>query len=237
MHQGSQNEAEDGELDLGLARLDLGRGSRTGVPEAVLAEGKSDDELAVILDALVQRGQPFLATRFGEDRASRLLGGRPGLVFERRARVVHSAELPLIRNLAQVPIIVSAGTSDRGVAEEAYWTFRVSGIEAGVVADVGVAGLHRLERRIHELRRAAVILVVAGMEGALASVLAGLVPCPLIAVPTSVGYGASFGGVAALLGMLNSCAPGVTVCNIDNGFGAAAAAIKMLNMTSLSEKP
>jgi pyridinium-3,5-biscarboxylic acid mononucleotide synthase len=221
------------ELDLGIARLDLGRTGRTGVPEAVLAEGKSDEELLTILEALGTRGSPFVVTRVDAARGRWLSETRPGLSYEPRGRLLRFRELPPPHPLKKPPWIVSGGTSDHGVVEEAYWALRTSGVEAQKMLDVGVAGLHRLLTRLPVLREASLLIVVAGMEGALPSVLAGLVACPVIAVPTSVGYGASLGGVAALLGMLSSCAPGITVTNIDNGFGAAVAAFKMLQMAGL----
>jgi len=222
--------SRSGELDLGVARIDLGREKRTGVPEAVLGEGKSDEELLPIVDALTARGKPFLVTRLDAARGMSLVQTRPELCYEPRGRLLRLRELPPVRSLGRGPLIVSGGTSDLGVVEEAYWTLRTSGVDAPTMVDVGVAGLHRLLRRLDVLRQASLLIVVAGMEAALPSVLAGLVSCPIIAVPSSIGYGASLGGIAALLAMLNSCAPGVTVTNIDNGFGAAVAALKMLQM-------
>lgn len=218
-----------GELDLATARLDLEREDRCGHPEVVFGEGKTPGELARIAAALVQREGRVLVTRVDEARVDALRASLPGIVHDPLARcaaVLPSAGCtPVIQGTLA---IVSAGSSDAPVAAEACFTARFLGLEAEVHGDLGVAGLHRLLRRIEGLRTADVLLVVAGMEGALPSVVGGLVDRPVIAVPTSVGYGASLGGLSALLGMLNSCAAGVTVVNIDNGFGAAVAASRIL---------
>ncbi|MGQ0765414.1 MAG: nickel pincer cofactor biosynthesis protein LarB [Gemmatimonadota bacterium] len=212
---------------LGFATVDHHRALRQGYPEVVFGEGKTADQVLAIVDRIASRGLGFLVTRTSED-CSRLLCER----FEgaRHNELGRTVSLPsgsqwLTRGEL---LIVTAGTSDLPVAEEAAETAIAFRHEPARLTDVGVAGIHRLLARTDELRTARVIVVVAGMDGALPSVVGGLVARPVIAVPTSVGYGASFGGVAALLTMLNSCASGVTVVNIDNGFGAAAAASRIL---------
>lgn len=217
----------DRELDLGAVRLDLSRGARTGAAEVVWGEGKSPEQIGTIVDALAERDLPILVTRVDEEKAARLMSTRSFLSYEPECRILRR------RDLAGGPrpggaVLITAGTSDQAVAREAYWTLRTYGWTPDEIHDVGVAGLHRLLRRVEQIREARVIIVCAGMEGALASVVGGLVASPVIAVPTSVGYGAAFSGVAALLGMLTACASGITVCNIDSGFGAAMAALRIL---------
>ncbi len=213
--------------DLGWAKIDVGRPARTGSAEAVYAAGKTPEQVVEALAALRQAhpGRVAVATRCDEDcqAAVRAAFGDEVLV---RAGVcaVGGFPEPETGPLA----IVCAGTSDLPVAHEAEITALANGLDARLVADVGVAGLHRLLDKLPELREAVCVIVVAGMDGALPSVVAGLVAAPVIAVPTSVGYGAAFGGLAPLLTMLNSCSPGVTVVNIDNGFGAAMAAARIL---------
>ena len=214
---------------LGHTRVDHHRALRRGFPEVVLGEGKTDAQIVDIVRALVAAGSPSLVTRVAADRATALTDALADLspAYHDPARVLvtrHSP--PEIVGVGQV-VIVSAGTSDLPVAMEAAVCAEQMGNEVVLRQDVGVAGLHRLLPEIELFRQARVLIVVAGMEGALASVVGGLVARPVIAVPTSVGYGAAFGGVAALLGMLTSCAAGVTVVNIDNGFGAAYAATLM----------
>lgn len=210
-----------------VATLDHHRALRTGQPEVVYGEGKRPDEIAVIVDRLKGRGQPVLVTRLSQDAydacAARLDAPTPGdyCALSRTWRW-HDGPLPVTGE--GLVVVACAGTSDLPVAEEAARTAEAFGNEVERVVDVGVAGIHRTLARLDVLRRARVIIVVAGMEGALPSVVAGLVAAPVIAVPTSVGYGASFGGLSALLTMLNSCASGISVVNIDNGFGAASVA-------------
>lgn len=213
-----------------FARIDQHRTLRQGYPEVVLCQGKTIDQVATICERIATRGHGFLATRAGQDLRDRLVEMFPAANTSEIARTVHlPATDPDQPNLETGPVlVVSGGTSDLPVAEEAVVTARAMGNEVERLYDVGVAGVHRLLGEADVLTRAAVIIVVAGMEGALASVVGGLVDVPVIAVPTSVGYGASFGGLAALLGMLNSCAAGITVVNIDNGFGAASAATRMI---------
>ena len=210
--------------DLGCATLDHHRTLRQGFPEVIFGQGKSIEQMRTIIAALLQRGNNVLATRVSPAKGMRLKELFPDAVYHTDARAL-TVELHPVKMRGRGKIlVVCAGTSDIAVASEATLTARLMGNEVEQVNDVGVAGLHRLLARRDLLCQASVIIVVAGMEGALPSVVGGLVDKPVIAVPTSVGYGAAFGGVAALLGMLNSCAAGVTVVNIDNGFGAAYAA-------------
>jgi len=214
-------------VDLGFARIDLTRKHRCGFPEVIYAEGKAVDGLIQIVSTLHTAGQGCLATRVNEAQSAALLSTFPHAVQERIGRTFwlpsSNQPSPPTGNI----IVVTAGTADLPVAHEALATAQAMGINTELIADVGVAGLHRLLAQLDRLRQADVLIVVAGMEGALPSVVAGLVSVPVIAVPTSVGYGASYQGIAALLGMLNSCASGVAVVNIDNGFGAACIASKI----------
>ena len=215
--------------DLTFARIDHHRALRQGQPEVVFCEGKTPDQVVAICERLAAMSGGFLGTRCRETHAAALRVKFPGTVWSPVARTVHllpegGAEAPAE---AGTVLVVSAGTSDLPVAEEAAVVAEVFGHRVERLVDVGVAGIHRLLASSDRLRQADVVIVVAGMEGALPSVVGGLVEVPVIAVPTSIGYGASFGGLAALLGMLNSCAAGVTVVNIDNGFGAAAAASRI----------
>ncbi len=215
--------------DLPFARIDHHRSLRQGQPEVVFCEGKTPDQVVAICERLEAASGTFLGTRASELVAARLQNRFPRTEWNPLARTVH---LPLVeqpeRAATRAPIlVVSAGTSDLPVAEEAAVVAEAFGNKVERLVDVGVAGMHRLLAAGEQLQRAAVVIVVAGMEGALPSVVGGMVAVPVIAVPTSVGYGASFGGLAALLAMLNSCAAGVTVVNIDNGFGAAAAASRI----------
>ena len=206
------------------ASLDTHRQLRRGFPEVVLSEGKSDDELHRILGSLYDRHQNILFTRIDSKRASQLVEQYPGGEVVPRGRLLVYRRQPFEDLGRGMVAVVTAGTSDRGAGTEAAVTLELMGNRVERVEDVGVAGLHRLLPHLDTCRAAEVIIVCAGMEGALTSVLAGLVDRPIIAVPTSIGYGVHFGGLAALLGMLNSCAAGVSTVNIDNGFGAAYAA-------------
>jgi NCAIR mutase (PurE)-related protein len=210
--------------DLGFASVDTHRHLRQGFPEVVLGEGKSAEQIAAILGELAKGGANLLATRVAADKAEAVVARVQGARYLPVPRAIVVEQRPIERLGRGMVAVVSAGTSDMPVAEEAALTAELTGNEVVRIFDVGVAGIHRLLARREELTRAQVIVVAAGMEGALPSVVAGMVRCPVVAVPTSVGYGASFGGIAALLGMLNSCAAGVTVVNIDNGFGAGYAA-------------
>lgn len=209
-----------GASHLDYATLDLDRASRTGFPEVVFGAGKSVDQLIGIIDRLQAHQELVLVTRVSEEQARQVQKQWPDIQYIADAGLLVLSKKPFVPERDGYVAVVAAGTSDWQVAQEAAWTVRCFGSEARVIADVGVAGIHRLFHRLEEIRGAAVIICIAGMEGALTSVVAGLVDKPVIAVPTSVGYGANFGGVAALLTMLNSCANGVAVVNIDNGFGA-----------------
>lgn len=211
--------------DLGLARIDTARQARTGAPEAIYAEGKTPDQVRRIARSHEDAHGPLIITRLGEEHVAALADCRPDLQLHREARLATIGQSPASGRVAG---LIAAGTSDRGVAEEAAVTLETLGHTVGRFYDVGVAGLHRILEPLPEILQNDVLIVVAGMEGALPSVVGGLTDIPAIAVPTSVGYGASLGGIAALLGMLNSCAPGLTVVNIDNGFGAALAANRIL---------
>jgi NCAIR mutase (PurE)-related protein len=210
-------------VDLGFAKIDVSRRMRRGFPEAVFAEGKTGEELTTILETLVEYDGVALATRASaaqfETVHRRLADARYNQIG--RCVVLERHPLPRIPGRAA---IASAGTTDRFVVEETRTTLELFGVQVDTVHDVGVAGVHRTLAARPVLEGASVVIVVAGMDGALPSVIGGLISKPVIAVPTSVGYGASLGGIAALLSMLNSCASGVTVVNIDNGFGAAYAA-------------
>nr|WP_314181438.1 nickel pincer cofactor biosynthesis protein LarB [uncultured Campylobacter sp.] len=206
--------------DVGCAKIDTQRALRNGAGEVIYGESKTDDEILRIAGAIGARGQNILITRTNERVFKRVREILPQAEFNARGRVI-SVKFKEPELTQSYIAIVSAGTADGAVVEEAYETARFLGNDARKFSDAGVAGLHRLIANLEQIRGAKVVIAVAGMEGALASVLAGLVSVPVIAVPTSVGYGASFGGLAALLAMLNSCANGVSVVNIDNGFGAA----------------
>ena len=206
--------------DVGCAKIDTQRALRNGAGEVIYGEGKTDDEILRIAAAIGARGQNILITRTNERVFKLVREILPQAEFNARARVV-SVKFKEPELTQSYIAIVSAGTADGAVVEEAYETARFLGNDVRKFSDAGVAGLHRLIANLEQIRAAKVAIAVAGMEGALASVLAGLVSVPVIAVPTSVGYGASFGGLASLLAMLNSCANGVSVVNIDNGFGAA----------------
>ena len=217
--------------DLGFARLDTHRELRQGLPEAIYAEGKETAEVVAIAQRLLEKtSSPVLATRVPKETADALLAEFPDATHHRRSRLVvlGGARLdPGTPRLGSVAV-VSAGTSDLAVAEEAAVTAETFGAEVQSITDVGVAGVHRVLAVQEKLQKSDVVIVVAGMEGALASLVGGIVAAPVVAVPTSVGYGSSFEGLAALLAMLNSCAAGVVVTNIDNGFGAGVFALRLL---------
>ena len=206
--------------DLGFAKIDNHRAIRVGYPEVIYGEGKTIDQVVEIVRHMDQNGDNVLLTRCSEAMAQAVLTDCPKACYNKIGRIV-SLTNTLLEETEDYIAIVAAGTSDLPVVEEAYETARMLGNKAIKVTDVGVAGIHRLFANLDLIRGAKVIIVVAGMEGALASVIGGLVDKPIIAVPTSVGYGANLGGVATLLAMLNSCASGISVVNIDNGFGAA----------------
>lgn len=213
--------------DLGFARVDHHRALRQGFPEVIYCAGKTPLQVAKIAQSICGEGAPLLATRADKNTFAAVCQVLPDAEYHAEARII-SRTADEGGKLAGSVAVVCAGTSDLPVAEEAAVSLEVLGCAVTRFTDVGVAGLHRLLAVVPEIAKSQVIIAAAGMEGAMPAVLAGLVPQPVIAVPTSVGYGASFGGLAALLGMLNSCSSGVTVVNIDNGFGAAMAAWKIL---------
>lgn len=223
-------------MDLGYATVDHHRAIRQGVPEVILGEGKTPEQIVGIARELARMGQNVLVTRIDEDKAKVLVRDVPGTTHSAAARTCTLESSPIPSLSDSKVALVSAGTSDLPVAEECAETMRMLGVTFERVFDVGVSGIHRLLHRRPLLEEAGVVVVIAGMEGALASVVGGLVDVPVIAVPTSVGYGAAFKGLAAMLGMLTSCASGVTVCNIDNGFGAAFAAARILRVKGRAEK-
>ena len=212
-----------------FAELDFDRDRRCGFAEFIYGAGKTPQQIAAIMAELAARGKPVLATRVSPEAAAQVCGTLPQVDYDELAGTL-SIPVRKKRKRAGRVAVICAGTSDLPVAREAVNTLSVCQVENDLIPDCGVAGLHRLLTKLDRLRRADIIIAVAGMEGALPSVTAGLVECPVIAVPTSVGYGAALKGVTALLAMLNSCASGVTVANIDNGFGAACAAVRMLSL-------
>ena len=219
--------------DLGFARVDLDRVRRCGRPEVILCEGKLPAEVCAIAVTLRQNGQLVLATRAETVHFEAVRTQLPDAVFHERARCITAG--PPLNGIGSWSVgIVCAGTADLPVAEEAAVALECFGRHVERIFDVGVAGLHRLLAETRRIRSCGVLIVAAGMEGALPGVVSGLVDKPVIAVPTSVGYGASFGGLAALLGMLNCCGSGLTVVNIDNGFGAACAADDILRLAAES---
>lgn len=219
--------------DLGFAQVDTHRALRKGFPEVIFGAGKTPAQVVGIATKLIAHEQRVLVTRITSDHALALRRKFKHAVHHELARCVTIEKRPLAKRSGTIAVIC-AGTSDLPVTEEAAVTAEVMGNRVERIVDAGVAGLHRILSRLETIQRANVVVVVAGMEGALPSVVAGLVSKPVIAVPTSVGYGASFGGLAALLGMLNSCGSGVTVVNIDNGFGAGYAASQINALASPS---
>jgi len=206
--------------DVGFAKIDHHRALRRGFPEVIFCQGKSPAQVAEIAERLAAQGAVVLATRASAEAYEAVRERLPEAQYHELARVITVGVSPPPKVDPAPVLVVSAGTADQHIAEEAAVCAEASGCPVGRMYDVGVAGLHRLLGHREALMKADVVIVVAGMEGALASVVGGLVDCPVVAVPTSIGYGASFGGLAALLSMLNSCASGVVVVNIDNGFGA-----------------
>lgn len=212
---------QDAVADLGFAKIDCSRGARTGVSEIVYGAGKTAEQIAAIVEALRAHGQErVLVTRLDEQKARRLRDAGCSFAYFEEARAGVAGELPQDSGNGEI-LVLTAGTSDSVVAHEAALTARFLGNRVTLLEDVGVAGIHRLLGHADAIARAQVIIAIAGMEGALPSVVGGLASCPVIAVPTSVGYGANLGGLTALLAMVNSCASGVSVVNVDNGFGAA----------------
>jgi hypothetical protein len=209
--------------DIGFAKLDHHRALRTGMPEVIFAAGKTAAQVAAIFARMAKAGGNVLATRATREMFEAVVTVEPRAVFHETARAITLTQSAATQGKGTIAV-VCAGTSDLPVAEEAVVTARLMGNTVELIADVGVAGIHRLLAQKQGLQAARVLIVCAGMEGALPTVVGGLVNAPVLAVPTSVGYGASFGGIAALLGMLNTCSPNVSVVNIDNGFGAACIA-------------
>ena len=230
-HSPSSDAAQRALDNLGFARVDLARFRRQGVPEVVYGAGKTSEQIVAILSSLQRNGQlPALVTRIDAGKAASVsasLGNE--FAYFPNARLGRLGDARVPDGLGTI-VVATAGTSDLPIAEEAAVVAETLGNEVKRLYDIGVAGLHRIISCADELASASVVVAVAGMEGALASVVGGLVSCPVIAVPTSIGYGASFGGVSALLAMLNSCAAGVSVVNIDNGFGAGFLAHRINHM-------
>jgi len=222
--------------DLGFAKVDHHRAIRTGFPEVVFGEGKTPDQTATIAQAILQQSDVLLVTRASQEMYSAVFAGAPDATYDEMARTVVVDRREHREHLSGV-LVLCAGTADLPMATEAAITAELMGCEVERVFDVGVAGIHRLLDQLETLQRARVVIAVAGMEGALPSVVGGLVHAPVIAVPTSIGYGASFQGLAALLAMLNSCAPGVAVVNIDNGFGAGYLAAQIIHVSHDSPSP
>lgn len=235
--------SKDSFEDLGFAKLDVSRESRTGTSEAVYCAGKTSEQLLKILRKFRDKGCRVLGTKCSKEQAEFIANAGEKICHDELSRTISLAdETPArqkrgrsdgntqtVAKLGSVAVCC-AGTADLPIAEEAAKTLEFNGVKVVRQYDVGIAGLHRLLSKVEDIRKASVVIAVAGMEGALPGVIAGLVKAPVIAVPTSVGYGASFGGISALLTMLNTCAEGVTVVNIDNGFGAAIAAFRMLQI-------
>ena len=219
--------------DLGFAKVDHHRSLRNGFPEVILGQGKTQEQIRDIMENIIKHNDNLLVTRVSEEVFVFIKKTLPQAKYHQLARCITIENKPLTKKLGSI-VIVSAGTADLPVAEEAYVTATIMGNKVDKLYDVGVAGLHRLLDNQDKITKAQVVIVVAGMEGALASVVGGLVDKPVVAIPTSVGYGANFGGLSALLCMLNSCATGVGVVNIDNGFGGAALANSINSLTEVS---
>jgi len=215
---------------LEFAKIDHHRSIRKGFPEVIFCEGKTSIQIAQIAKRIVDNGSNLLASKATRENYEEVKKVIPDVLYNEAGRIIYYEVRKQKRSLKKNIVIVTAGTSDIPIAEEAAVTAYMMGTRVEKISDVGVAGIHRLLNYMDIINKASVIIVIAGMEGALASVIGGLVDKPVIAVPTSIGYGASFNGIAALLGMLNSCAAGITVVNIDNGFGAAFAASLILKV-------
>ena len=218
--------------DLGFANIDHNRELRQGFPEVIYAAGKTKEQVTEIFKRLYERSDGnLIATRASREKFEYLSAEVPAAQYSDAAQMIYVDRKKIVRDESRTILILTAGTSDLPVAEEARLTAYLFGNSVKIFHDCGVAGIHRLFAHMKDIEKASVIIVVAGMEGALASVVGGLTDKPIIAVPTSVGYGTSFNGLAALLAMLNSCAAGVSVVNIDNGFGAAVVASKILGVS------
>ncbi len=223
--------------DLGYARVDHHRALRQGIAEVVLAEGKAPEHVVGIVEQLIAAGDNVLVTRLVGRNAEALEAALPNLRYSKLGRTASLVQRPIQERRGPPVAIVTAGTSDIPVAEEAFETLAMFGIPAQRYFDVGVAGIHRLMSHLEALSAAPAVIVVAGMEGALPSVVGGLIGAPIVAVPTSVGYGTALAGFTALFGMLTSCASGITVVNIDNGFGAAMAVGRMIATQHKAQAP
>lgn len=214
--------------DIGYASIDQHRNLRTGESEVIFGQGKTPEQIAGIVSHMLHENARILVTRASESAYEAVKEAAPGAVYEKLSKIIRVGDMPKPDKARGTIAVVTAGTSDIPVAEEAALTAEFFGNQVDRIYDVGVAGIHRLFGKLDRIQGADVLIVIAGMEGALASVVGGLVEVPVIAVPTSVGYGASFGGLSALLSMLNSCANGIGVVNIDNGYGAACLANKIM---------
>lgn len=222
--------SQDAAQKLQHATIDTERAVRTGQPETIFGEGKTTEQIIPIIKVLISHQQTSLVTRLNSSKGEALVQAFPDGIWN-EVGGTFLLNPPPVKDSSSVAIIC-AGTSDLFVAEECDSTLQAMGIKASRITDIGVAGLHRLLDRLNEIRQYKILIVIAGMEGALATVMAGLVKVPIIAVPTSVGYGAHLGGMTPLLGMLTSCAPGILVCNIDNGYGAAISATRITHLLS-----
>lgn len=214
-----------------IGQIDINREKRTGIPEMIYGEGKTTDQINQIVSDFLSRNKNPIVTRISKEKAQAIIQAHTNCIYIEKAKILHCPQLQQLHKKGTIAIL-SAGTSDMPVAEEAACISEILGAEALRIFDIGVAGIHRLFGSLETIKKAQAIIIVAGMDGALPSVVGGLVKAPIIAVPTSVGYGTSFNGIAPMLTMLNSCAPGVSVVNIDNGFGAAICAIKYLQSQS-----
>lgn len=215
--------------ELGFAKIDLHRAQRQGFPEVVFGQGKTKEQIDQIIESLLNTNQTILVTRVNNDKAQYIINKHPQLQYHDLAQIISSPIDAIPKSNAYISVLC-AGTSDLPIAEEAALTAEVMGTNVQRFYDVGVSGIHRLFEHIQDIRKGHVSIVIAGMEGALASVVGGLVDHPVYAVPTSVGYGANLNGITTLLSMINSCAPGTSVLNIDNGFGAGYNASMIINM-------
>ncbi len=221
--------------DLGFARLDTHRAIRQGMPEVIYCPGKTVEQIMAIACALREKHNLIVGTKAAPELAASIKKQMPEVNYYPQGKILLWGEMPAASESKFAISIVTAGTADLPIAEEAALYLQASGVGVQRINDVGVAGLHRLLSELPQLRKSSACIVVAGMDGALPSVVAGLLATPVIAVPTSVGYGASFAGIAPLLTMLNSCAAGLTVVNIDNGFGAAVAALRIMHSTKRTD--
>ncbi|MDR1046676.1 MAG: nickel pincer cofactor biosynthesis protein LarB [Treponema sp.] len=223
-------------MDMDFAVIDSNRAERTGYPEVVYCAGKTPDQAEAVMIRMREEGIPVLGTRAQRELGERITRRFPEALYDELSGIITIGSVRGNEEAAGLVAVAAAGTSDLPVAVEAAKTAEFLGSRVELIADVGVAGIHRLFKKLEALRKANVVIAAAGMEGALAGVIAGLVSVPVIALPTSVGYGASFGGLSALLGMLTSCAPGISVVNIDNGFGAGYQA-NLINKLAAESRP